>query len=130
MAFSNLADLRGKVANYVQRVGDSDFSAEFPVLVQLVEDQINGALYGLNEDGDGYANMVSALEDDTDTNWILNSFGSVYFFGTIMEAAIAGLASSEQGQIAGMKFNAGLETLKTKRRAQLLKPAKPGGTTP
>nr|WP_321980143.1 hypothetical protein [uncultured Cohaesibacter sp.] len=130
MAYANLADLRDKVADYLERTGDTEFLSLFPIFVLSVEDQINKALFSLSDDGVTPSDSIPALSDDSDSNWILTGIGSIYFFGVVMEAAIADLASAEQGQLAGTKFSDHLNDLSGKRKAVRLTAAKPGGKTP
>jgi hypothetical protein len=130
MAYADLSDLRDHVADYLERTGDGEFLSLFPIFVMSVEDQINKALFGLGDDGISLADSIPALSANADTNWVLTGFGSIYFFGTVMEAAIAGLANEAQGQLAGSKFSDHLNDLTTKRRAAKLTAAKPGGQTP
>ncbi|WP_319568262.1 hypothetical protein [Cohaesibacter marisflavi] len=130
MAYANLADLRDKVADYLERTGDAEFLSLFPIFVLSVEDQINKALFTLSEDGVTPTDRIPALSDDADSNWILTGIGSIYFFGVVMEAAIADLASEAQGQLAGTKFSDHLNDLSGKRKAVRLTAAKPGGQTP
>ena len=130
MAYANLADLRDKAADYLERTGDTEFLSLFPIFVLSVEDQINKALFSLSDDGVTQSDSIPALSDDADSNWILTGIGSIYFFGVVMEAAIADLASAEQGQLAGTKFSDLLNDLSRKRKVVRLTAAKPGGKTP
>ena len=130
MAYADLSELREGVAGYLERSGDVEFLSIFPLLVMAVEDQINKALFGLAEDGISLADSIPALSDDTDSNWILTGFGSIYFFGTVMEAVIAGFGNETQGQLAGGKFSDHLSDLAAMRKASRLTAAKPGGPTP